>query len=140
MSEKLVLLFQKLVTKKSLQILHYIMPSQGTVVCIHLLSTVPKKNLNNGQKWTNCIGAINFSELHMTVGNLNRIFLWICLLLCSRWWLRFFLTGLPILVSSFLWLEYQLTQIAFLKLQCYMCLLRYNHNTIHTQIGFRYLL
>ena len=62
MSEKLVLLFQKLVTKKSLQILHYIMPSQGTVVCIHLLSTVPKKNLNNGQKWTNCIGAINFRD------------------------------------------------------------------------------
>ena len=30
------------------------------ITFVHLLNTVPKKVLNNGQKWTNCIGAINF--------------------------------------------------------------------------------
>ena len=43
MSEKIRSFISKTCHKNSLQILHYIMPSQGTVVCIHLLSTVPKK-------------------------------------------------------------------------------------------------
>ena len=51
------------------------------ITFVHLLNTVPKKVLNNGQKWTNCIGAINFRAEQWII--IFMIFINTCFLCCN---------------------------------------------------------
>ena len=51
------------------------------ITFVHLLNTVPKKVLNNGQKWTNCIGAINFRAEQWVI--IFMIFINTCFLCCN---------------------------------------------------------